>query len=176
MGVIATKDTAAAAPAPDRRGRHGVKGERTRRRIKSAFAELLDGKGFASVTIADICRTADITVGGFYFHFASQEELLDEAMAEYAAALLGDLEAALEDGGADLAEAVCEAFLEAYCDRAGLARTFQQLTRMRSDYALRWRTASRSVMQKLAERLGVERADLAPDQAAFLAYALVTIS
>ena len=172
------RQTNAANLAPDKpeRGRQGAKGERTRQRIKTAFADLLGVKSFTSVTIADICRTSDITVGGFYFHFASQEALLDEVMGEYLEALVGDFDAALEgDERGDLAAAVCGAFLKAYSERIGLARTFQQLTRMRTDYALRWRLASEVEMGKLAARLRTERPDLAPDRARFLAYGLVTM-
>jgi AcrR family transcriptional regulator len=173
---IAMRQTINPAPDKPERTRQGAKGERTRGRIKAAFADLLGAKSFTSVTIADICRTSDITVGGFYFHFGSQEALLDEVMTEYIEALVGDFEAALEDrprGG--LADAVCGAFLKAYSERVGLARTFQQLTRMRSDYALRWRLASEAAMEMLADRLRAERPDLAPDRARFLAYGLVTM-
>jgi AcrR family transcriptional regulator len=175
VGAIATKPTIADAGAPEPReaARQGVKGERTRQRIKDGFAELLERKSFASITIADICRTADITVGGLYFHFPSQEELLDEVMAEYVAALTQNLETALEADA--LAEAVCEAFIETYAQKVGLARTFQQLTRMRADYAARWRTASAQALARLTDRLAAERPELAPDKAAFLAYALVTM-
>ncbi|HEY3888124.1 MAG TPA: TetR/AcrR family transcriptional regulator, partial [Caulobacteraceae bacterium] len=149
--MAAMKQTNGADLVPERseRARQGAKGERTRQRIKQAFADLLGGKSFTSVTIADICRTSDITVGGFYFHFPSQEALLDEVMAEYLGGLLDDFEAAL-DNGAGLAEAVCGAFLKAYSERVGLARTFQQLTRLRSDYAARWRLASEGAMARLA--------------------------
>jgi AcrR family transcriptional regulator len=175
VAAIPTRQSIGAADAPDRRelGRQGVKGEQTRQRIKSAFADLLERTSFASVTIADICRTSDITVGGLYFHFPSQEELLDEVMAEYVERLIGDLDAALE--ATALAEAVCAAFLKAYTEKVGLARTFQQLTRMRSDYATRWREASERSLLRLASRLGEARADLAPDRACFLAFALVTM-
>jgi AcrR family transcriptional regulator len=158
------------------RARQGAKGERTKQRIKAAFAELLAARGFASITIADICRTSDITVGGFYFHYASQEDLLDEVMAEYIETLVGDFDAAIDDRrGAALAEAVCGAFLKAYSEQMGLARTFQQLTRMRADYAARWRAASEAGMRRLGASLAAERPDLAPDRALFLAYALVTM-
>jgi AcrR family transcriptional regulator len=175
VGAIAAKETNRAGDPTDRRepGRQGIKGERTRQRIKAAFAELLERKSFASITIADICRTSDITVGGLYFHFPSQEQLLDEMMAEYVAALVGALEAALDQP--DLAEAVCAAFVEAYSGRIGLARTFQQLTRMRADYAARWRAGSAPALTRLAQRIGDERGELAPDKATFLAYALVTM-
>ncbi|HEY5008254.1 MAG TPA: TetR/AcrR family transcriptional regulator [Caulobacteraceae bacterium] len=171
------KQTNGADLAPDRpeRARQGAKGERTRQRIKEAFADLLGGKSFTSVTIADICRTSDITVGGFYFHFPSQEALLDEVMAEYLGGLVGDFEAAVDRTSAGLAEAVCGAFLKAYSERVGLARTFQQLTRMRADYAIRWRLASEGAKARLAMRLERARPDLAPERALFLAYALVTM-
>jgi AcrR family transcriptional regulator len=176
--MAAMKQTNGAELAPDRpeRARQGAKGERTRQRIKEAFADLLGGKSFTSVTIADICRTSDITVGGFYFHFPSQEALLDEVMAEYLSGLIGDFEAALDDRrGAGLAEAVCGAFVKAYSERVGLARTFQQLTRLRSDYAARWRLASEGAMARLAKRLEGARPDLAPERTLFLAYALITM-
>lgn len=153
------------------------KGERTRERIKADFAALLQSQAFASVTIADICRASGITVGGFYFHFASQEDLLEEVMTEHLAALLGDLDAAL-DGvrpGASLAQAVCGAFLTAYATRTGLARTFLQLTRMRADYATRWRDASEGAINRLSARIARERPDLAEPKALFLAYALVAM-
>jgi AcrR family transcriptional regulator len=168
-------ETAEASGERPERGRQGAKGERTRQRIKTAFADLLAGKSFTSVTIADICRTSDITVGGFYFHFASQEDLLDEVMEEYIAVLVGGLDAAIGEGGGDLASAVCGAFLTAYSERPGLARTFQQLTRMRADYAARWRLASEAAMVRLAQALNAIRPELAPDRARFLAYALVTM-
>jgi AcrR family transcriptional regulator len=155
--------------------RQNNKGERTRQRIKDSFSELLEIKAFTSVTIADICRTSDITVGGFYFHFASQEDLLDEVMAEYVAWLIGDLDEALAEGRTDAAAGVCRAFLKAYAERSGLARTFQQLTRMRSDYALRWRSASAPAIARLGEILRAERPDLSGERARFLAYALVTM-
>jgi AcrR family transcriptional regulator len=169
------KQTIDAADGADRSepGRQIVKGERTRQRIKAAFAALLERKSFASITIADICRTSDITVGGLYFHFPSQEELLDEVMAEYLAALVDRLEAALEKES--LAEGVCEAFLEAYSGDIGLARTFQQLTRMRSDYAMRWRAASERAVLRLGQRLAAERTDLPPERSRFLACALITM-
>lgn len=166
----------AAAEGRSERGfRQSNKGERTRQRIKAAFAELLEVKSFAAVTIADICRTSDITVGGFYFHFASQEALLDEVMAEHVEALVADFEAALARGGGALAGAVCGAFLTAYAGRMGLARTFQQLTRMRSDYAVRWRAASEAPIARLGEILRAGRDELSPQGALFLAYALVAM-
>ncbi len=101
------------------------KGERTRGRIKEVFAELLENKSFASITIADICRASDVTVGGFYFHFVSQDELLNEVMWQYADDLMRVVDAAIIDGPrTPLAVSVCSAFLRAYAAQSGLARRF----------------------------------------------------
>lgn len=152
------------------------KGERTRQRIKDAFAELLAEKNFAALTIADICRKSDITVGGFYFHFAGQEELLDEVMNEYSQALWADVDVAMAvAGSADPAVAVCATFVGAYEHKNGLARAFQQLTRMRSDYAQRWRAASGPRIERLADILRGERPDLAREKAHLLAHVLMTM-
>jgi len=176
-GVVAdAHQSASAGDGAAERAPASKKGDRTRERIKSAFSHLLDGKSFASITIADICQSADITVGGFYFHFGSQEELLDEVMVEHLARLVADVEAALAgaDGDAVVA-AVCRAFVSAYSERSGLARTFQRLTRMRADYAARWRQASAPTIVQLGAKLEAERPELAPPRARFLAYALITM-
>jgi AcrR family transcriptional regulator len=163
------------------RVRASNKGERTRERIKFGFSALLNDKSFAAITISDICRSSGITVGGFYFHFASQEALLDEVMGEHIGRLIADVEAALIDaalldaGGEAAASAVCRAFLAAYSERNGLARTFQQLTRMRVDYAARWREASTPAIARLGQALERSRADLIPERARFLAYSLVAM-
>jgi AcrR family transcriptional regulator len=154
----------------------GNKGERTRQRIKAAFAALLDRKSFASITIADICRESDITVGGFYFHFASQDELLNEVMWEYSDGLGHALNVALKAGSSRrVALALCNVFVAAYERQNGLARAFQQLTRMRADYAARWRAANEPRIGALAEVLHNERPGLKPEKARFLAHALVTM-
>jgi AcrR family transcriptional regulator len=160
--------------AQDRDG--GNKGERTRARVKTAFCELLTHKSFASITISDICRTAEITVGGLYFHFANQDELLNEVMWEYADALGRALDRAMkEDEPERVATAVCGALVSAYQERNGLARTFQQLTRTRADYAARWRAITGPRIAQLAAILSRQRPDLSALKATFLAHALITL-
>lgn len=152
------------------------KGGRTRARIKAAFAQLLTQKSFAAITISDICRTSDITVGGLYFHFASQDELLDEVMREYSEDLGSALDRSIQAGrGARLAAAVCAAFVAAYEERTGLARAFQQLRRTRDSYAARWRAISGPRIDRLAVLLALERPDLSAAKAKFLAHALITM-
>ena len=53
--------------------------------IREAFFALLAEVGFAKMTVADICRHADINRGTFYLHyedkFALLDALTDEALA-----------------------------------------------------------------------------------------------
>ena len=65
--------------------------------IREAFFALLAEVGFAKMTVADICRHADINRGTFYLHyedkFALLDALIDEALAaalELIASGLGD--------------------------------------------------------------------------------------
>lgn len=62
-------------PAQTRRDR---KKERTRREIYEAAMDLFARSGFATVTIADICKAADVGRGTFFFHFPSKAALLYE--------------------------------------------------------------------------------------------------
>jgi len=56
------------------------RGGETRRRIlesaRTAFAE----RGYAGTSMADLIRAAGVTKGGFYFHFASKQELAVEVV------------------------------------------------------------------------------------------------
>lgn len=65
----------AAELAPTRRDR---KKERTRREIYEAAMQLFATSGFEAVTIADICREADVGRGTFFCHFPSKAALLYE--------------------------------------------------------------------------------------------------
>jgi AcrR family transcriptional regulator len=63
------------ARAPSRRDR---KKARTRREIYEAAMRLFARRGFAAVTIADICEAADVGRGTFFLHFPSKAALLYE--------------------------------------------------------------------------------------------------
>ena len=51
------------------------KGRLTRERIVTAAADLFRKNGFHNTSLAQILDAADLTKGGFYFHFKSKEEL-----------------------------------------------------------------------------------------------------
>lgn len=78
----------------DRRRRH------TLSVIREAFFALLAEVGFAKMTVADICRRADINRGTFYLHYEDKFALLDALIDEALAAV-----PPLEGSGAD---ALCQ--------------------------------------------------------------------
>jgi TetR/AcrR family transcriptional repressor of nem operon len=54
--------------------------DQTRRRILAAAGRRFKEKGYAAAGLQELMRSADLTVGGFYAHFASKQELLAEAL------------------------------------------------------------------------------------------------
>lgn len=67
----------------------------TRDRIVQTTAARIREAGIDGVGVADLMKDAGLTHGGFYRHFSSREELLNEAVA-----------LALEDGGQHLANTI----------------------------------------------------------------------
>jgi TetR/AcrR family transcriptional repressor of nem operon len=55
------------------------KGE-TRRRILAASDALMKAQGIAAASVEEVMREAGLTVGGFYAHFASKDELAAETL------------------------------------------------------------------------------------------------
>jgi len=54
---------------------------RNRERIVDAAAQLFRERGFEGIGVADLMKTAGLTHGGFYGHFASKDDLIAEASA-----------------------------------------------------------------------------------------------
>ena len=52
-----------------------------RERILDAAAQLFREKGFDGIGVADLMKSAGLTHGGFYGHFASKDELMAQASA-----------------------------------------------------------------------------------------------
>ncbi len=50
----------------------------TKNRIYNAAIELMDRKGFEKITIADISKKANVSVGAFYHYFKSKNDILAE--------------------------------------------------------------------------------------------------
>lgn len=56
--------------------------DETRRKILGAASRLFRERGIKATTVPDIMQDCGLTVGGFYKHFDSKEELFRAAMAE----------------------------------------------------------------------------------------------
>ena len=54
----------------------------TRKAVKDALLELLRREGYSKVTVASLCREAEITRTTFYAHYAGIHEVVDELVDE----------------------------------------------------------------------------------------------
>lgn len=82
--------------------------------ILQSAARLLRQKGIGGARVADVMGGAGLTVGGFYAHFASKAELIDETLRRTGAELRQSLFGRLEDKpAADRAEVVIKRYLSA---------------------------------------------------------------
>lgn len=85
--------------------------EATRQQILSAAGALFRERGYANTSVADVMAQAERTVGGFYAHFDSKEQLLAEVLAS-AQTSEGALFAGLENAsGADLVRELTRRYL-----------------------------------------------------------------
>ncbi len=88
--------------------------ERTHQTILESAARLVQGRGITGARVADVMKGAGLTVGGFYAHFASKEDLVNEALRRTGAELRAQLFARLEEKPkADRAEVVLKRYLSA---------------------------------------------------------------
>ena len=81
----------ASTSLPPRITRRARKKDRTRGEIFRAAMELFAARGFAAVTVEQICTAADVAKGTFFLHFSSKAALLVEWNGELAAELAGRL-------------------------------------------------------------------------------------
>lgn len=51
----------------------------TKDALLASIIQLVKEKGYEKITIRDICKKADISIGAFYHHYDSKEELAKEA-------------------------------------------------------------------------------------------------
>jgi TetR/AcrR family transcriptional regulator, transcriptional repressor for nem operon len=86
--------------------------ERSHQTILQSAARLLHEKGISGARVADVMKGAALTVGGFYAHFSSKDELVDEALRRTGAELRNRLFARLDEKpAADRAEVILKRYL-----------------------------------------------------------------
>jgi TetR/AcrR family transcriptional repressor of nem operon len=87
---------------------------RTHEAILESAVRLLREKGIAGAGVADVMKGAGLTVGGFYAHFDSKEDLIDEALRRTADEVRQRLFDRLDEKPADKrAEVVLKRYLSA---------------------------------------------------------------
>lgn len=60
-------------------------GKRTRLKLLSAAAKLLDSANYSEIKVIDICKEAGCAKGTFFIYFATKEDLTDELLSSYIA-------------------------------------------------------------------------------------------
>src|SRR5712691_5313691 len=96
--------------------------ERSHESILQSAARLVREKGISGARVADVMKGAALTVGGFYAHFSSKDELVNETLRRTGAVLRDRLFARLEQRAeTDRAQVLLDRYLSAdHRDGAGL--------------------------------------------------------
>jgi TetR/AcrR family transcriptional repressor of nem operon len=88
--------------------------ERSHETILESAARLVRERGISGASVGDVMKGAGMTVGGFYAHFSSKEDLIDDALRRTAGTLLERLFARIEDKPVpDRAEVILKRYLSA---------------------------------------------------------------
>ena len=97
-----------------------VEAEQNRERIIEVAARLFRERGFDGIGVADLMKSAGLTHGGFYGHFASKEDLMMQACARAQDDSLAALQRVAESAGKNGLSAVASSYLTpAHRDRPG---------------------------------------------------------
>src|SRR3984957_14033559 len=88
--------------------------ERTHQAILASAGRLLREKGISGASVGEVMKGAGLTVGGFYAHFGSKDDLIEEALRRAGRRIREILFARLEEKPeADRAEVVLKRYLSA---------------------------------------------------------------
>src|SRR5256885_3467392 len=88
--------------------------ERSHESILQSASRLVREKGISGAAVADVMKGAALTVGGFYAHFSSKNELVDETLRRTGSALRERLFERLEaKAEAERAESILKRYLSA---------------------------------------------------------------
>ena len=159
-------------------GHSKVDKEKTHRRIVEIAAKRFREHGLEGIGIADVMKEAGLTVGGFYKHFASRDELVAEALASSVGMWRRRVEAATA-GGTPLSynELVADYLTEEHRDNPGAGCIFAALSGDISRSGKRTRALAtdrvRSNLEVLTKALGGKHRGTARSRAILTFSALV---
>src|SRR5213594_484419 len=101
---------------------------RTHKRIVSIASKRFREKGLAGFGIAELMKEADLTVGGFYKHFDSRDDLVAEAVSSAFGGWKRRVDAAASGGpSVSLAKLLDDYLNEAHRDNPGTGCAFSAL-------------------------------------------------
>ena len=101
---------------------------KTHKRIVAIASKKFREEGLAGVGIADLMKQADLTVGGFYKHFASRDHLVAEALSSAFGGWKRQIDAAASGGtSVSLAKLIKDYLTEAHRDNPGTGCAFSAL-------------------------------------------------
>lgn len=96
MTMVILRSKYLSTPPYDDGNIHSVTKADTHETILASAERLLRGQGIAGARVADVMKGAGLTVGGFYAHFKSKQDLVDQALRRTAAHLRDKLFAGLD--------------------------------------------------------------------------------
>ncbi|MDK4713866.1 TetR/AcrR family transcriptional regulator [Rhizobium sp. CNPSo 4039] len=91
-------------------GRSQLEKQKTHERIVTLAAKRLREEGLEGIGVADLMKEAGLTVGGFYKHFASRDELVAEAVES----AIGSWRRQQEDKGIDPGSISLDEYMDTY--------------------------------------------------------------
>jgi AcrR family transcriptional regulator len=118
------------------------KGQRTRYRLKTAAAALLERTGYHDLHVAKICKTAGVSLGTFYIYFKDKRDIAREVLSDFAQALwqgLGPAEPAAVEGEFARIFAANLHYVVVFRQNPGLMRCLIQIDDRFEDFADIWR-------------------------------------
>jgi len=119
------------APRRTQRQDRPSKGDRRERALLDAAGRLLATGRFAGVSVAEIAEEAEISRAAFYFYFASKQALLasliDEAVSDFNAQILGVLDPERFATPADAVRATVEAAARLWWDHRAVLLASSEL-------------------------------------------------
>jgi len=74
-----------------------TKGDKTKQTIINKSTQLFSQKGYAAVTMKDVCEICDLSRGGLYRHFASTKEIFLEILNDDKEEMQHQLEQSIEN-------------------------------------------------------------------------------
>jgi len=132
----------------------GRKGERTRRRLKAATAELLEEVGYRDLRVSDINERAGVSNALFYVYFENKTVVAREVLSDFVEHLERRIRP--QPGERSLEMRVFEtnlAYIRSFAANAGLMRCLLQFNDEHPEFARIWDQFGARIVERTMTRL-----------------------